>query len=39
VCCVDDFEFVVGDDGSVAVDPQYQYWAPIIPSVGIQYQF
>jgi outer membrane receptor protein involved in Fe transport len=39
VCCVDDFEFVVGDDGSVVVDPQYQYWAPIIPSVGIQYQF
>ena len=39
VCCVDDFEFVVGDDGSVVVLPQRQYWAPIIPSVSIEYQF
>jgi hypothetical protein len=39
VCCVEDFEFVVGEDGTVVAVPQQQYWAPIIPSVGIQYQF
>jgi outer membrane receptor protein involved in Fe transport len=39
VCCVEDFEFVVGDDGTVVAVPQQQYWAPIIPSVGIQYRF
>jgi outer membrane cobalamin receptor len=39
VCCVDDFEFVVGDDGSVVVVPQQQYWAPITPSLAVEYQF
>ncbi len=39
VCCIDDFEFLVGDDGTIQVIPQQQYWAPIIPSVGFSYQF
>jgi hypothetical protein len=39
VCCVEDFEFEVADDGTVTAIPQQQYWAPIIPSIGLQYRF
>ncbi len=39
VCCIDDFEFAVGEDGSITVTPQQQYWAPIIPSIGFSYRF
>lgn len=39
VCCTDDFEFEIADDGTVIVIPATQNWAPIIPSVGIRYQF
>ena len=39
ICCIDDFEFEVAEDGSVIVMPQTQRWVPIIPSVGIRYTF
>ena len=39
VCCIEDFAFVVGEDGSVAVEPQRRYWAPIIPSIAVGWSF
>ena len=39
VCCIDDFEFTVDDDGTVATLPQRQFWAPIVPSVAVAYRF
>ncbi len=39
VCCIEDFEYIVSDDGTVTVLPQNRYWAPIIPSVSLRWQF
>jgi hypothetical protein len=39
VCCTEDWQYQVGSDGSVTVTPQYKYWAPIIPTLGIGWQF
>ena len=39
VCCVDDFETEVLDDGSVRVIREEAYWARIIPSLGVRWRF
>ena len=39
VCCIEDFEFEISDDGSVTVIREEGYWAPIIPSLGIRWRF
>jgi outer membrane receptor protein involved in Fe transport len=39
ICCTDEFEYEVEDEGLVTVMPVYQHWAPIIPSVGVRYRF
>ncbi len=39
VCCTEDFEYTIEPDGSVTVTPEYGYWAPIVPSIGIAWQF
>lgn len=39
VCCTDDFQYEIEPDGSVTVTPEYGYWAPIVPSIGIGWQF
>ncbi len=39
VCCAEDFEFEVESDGSITVIPEYRYWAPIIPTLGIGWRF
>ena len=39
VCCTEDFQYTIEPGGSVTVVPEYQYWAPIVPSVGIGWQF
>ncbi len=39
VCCTEDFEYAIEPDGSVTVVPEYQYWAPIVPSIGIGWRF
>jgi outer membrane receptor protein involved in Fe transport len=39
VCCTEDFHYEVASDGSVTVIPEYRYWAPIIPTLGIGWQF
>ena len=36
---VDEFDLVVGAGGNVTVTPNVDYWLPIIPSFGIQYEF
>jgi hypothetical protein len=39
LCCLDDFEAVVQPDGRVVVDRKESYWAPIVPSVGVEWTF
>ena len=39
VCCTDGFEFEADPDGSVTSIPEERYWAPIIPTFGIAWQF
>lgn len=39
VCCTEDFSYEIEPDGSVTVTPEYGYWAPIIPSLGVGWQF
>jgi len=39
VCCTEDFEFEVDDRGTVTTIPEYGYWAPIIPSVSVRWEF
>jgi len=39
VCCTEDFQFDVAPGGSVKVIPELRYWAPIIPTLGIGWQF
>ncbi len=38
-CCTEGFEFDVEPDGTVEVTPEERYWAPIIPTLGIGWQF
>ena len=38
-CCIDEFDLFVGAGGNVTVTPNVDYWLPIIPSFGIQYEF
>jgi hypothetical protein len=38
-CCIDEFDLFVDAGGSVTVTPNVDYWLPIIPSFGIQYEF
>ena len=37
-CCVEDFDLVV-DGGSPHLEPNYNYWMPLLPSFGFQYEF
>ena len=39
LCCVEDFTYEVGDDGEVVVTPEYGTWAPMVPSLGVQWRF
>lgn len=39
VCCTEDFQYEIEPGGSVTVTPEYQYWAPIVPSIGVGWQF
>ncbi len=39
VCCTEDFSTVVHEDGSVEVIPEQAYWIPLIPSIGLQWNF
>jgi len=39
VCCIEDFELVVEDDGTVLVVPEEGSWPPIIPSIGVRWRF
>ena len=39
VCCTEDFEFDVEPDGSVTVNTEERFWAPIIPTLGIGWRF
>jgi outer membrane cobalamin receptor len=39
VCCATDFTPVVGQDGTVEVIREDDYWAPIFPSVAVRWQF
>jgi outer membrane receptor protein involved in Fe transport len=39
VCCTVGFDFAVDPDGVVTVTPQSRYWAPIVPILGIGWQF
>lgn len=39
LCCVEDFITEVGDDGEVVVTPEYGTWAPMVPSLGVQWRF
>jgi hypothetical protein len=39
VCCVEDFAFVPGADGSVLVDREEGYWLQRVPSLGIVWRF
>ena len=38
-CCVEDFDFLSNDDGSVTVIPHYRDWVPILPSFTVRWQF
>jgi hypothetical protein len=38
-CCIDNFALFVDQGGNVQVTPNVDYWLPIIPSFGIQYEF
>ena len=39
ICCTEDFSTVVHEDGSVEVIPEQAYWIPLIPSIGLQWNF
>ncbi len=39
VCCTEDFQYEIEPDGAVTVTPEYGYWAPIVPSLGVGWQF
>jgi hypothetical protein len=39
VCCYDDFRGVVNEDGEVEVLYKEMYWAPIVPSLGVRWQY
>jgi hypothetical protein len=39
LCCVEDFTYEVSDDGEVVVIPEYGTWAPLVPSLGVQWRF
>jgi outer membrane receptor protein involved in Fe transport len=39
VCCTEDFQYEIEADGTVTVTPEYGYWAPIVPSIGVGWQF
>ena len=39
LCCVEDLTYEVGDDGEVVVTPEYGTWAPMVPSLGVQWRF
>jgi len=38
-CCVADPYYQVNADGSVSVIQERDYWLPLIPSLGVRYQF
>jgi outer membrane receptor protein involved in Fe transport len=39
ICCTDDFEFVLEEDGTVTVIRDFRHWAPLIPTIGLRWQF
>jgi outer membrane receptor protein involved in Fe transport len=39
VWCTEAVEFELEPDGSIAAVPEYRYWAPTIPTLGIGWQF
>jgi len=38
-CCVEDFDAVRTPRGELVAAPNFDYWLPILPSFGIQYEF
>lgn len=38
-CCVDNFDVRTNSDGSPRLEPEIDYWLPLLPSFGIQYEF
>lgn len=38
-CCVEDFDLVRNSAGELVAIPNEDYWMPILPSFGIQYEF
>jgi outer membrane receptor protein involved in Fe transport len=39
VCCTDDFEFEIEDDGSVTLIRDFSHWAPLVPTIGVRWNF
>jgi outer membrane receptor protein involved in Fe transport len=39
VCCTDDFEFDIEEDGTVTVIRDLRHWAPLIPTIGVRWNF
>jgi outer membrane receptor protein involved in Fe transport len=39
VCCIEDFVIIENDDGSLTVDPEERFWAPIVPSIAVTWTF